>query len=871
MKLFSKLLGKAKADETVADERPAAPAVDLSPLAGPVALAAPIGGRLVDLADVPDPVFAERILGDGFAIDPAEGLLCAPFDGRVVGLHDSGHAVTLRARNGAEVLMHIGIDTVGLNGQGFQPQVRDGDAVRQGQPLIRFDRARVSAQVPSMMIPVILTNGDDFALQGRAVPGAVQTGDAVLALAPAGSAPAAAPASPAAAGLSREAVLADPFGLHARPAGVIAQHAKSAPVPVQIALNGKTVDARSPIALMTLGAKHGDTLTILAGAEAQAAVDAIVAFVETHAAGGAPKPATPAPAAAPVQAVLPPHPAGAVLAFAGAPAVPGIAIGRSLSLHQTELAVAETGADAATETAALDRALDQARAAIRADIQGQDRTQADILEAHLSFLDDSALRDEALALISQGKSAAWGWKVALDGQIAALRALGNPVMAERASDLQDVQRRVVRLLSGLAEDHIALDQPTVIFAEDLLPSQFAALDHSRLAGICLAGSGPTAHIAILAAARGVPMVVAAGAEALRIPDGQPVILEGERGQIRVNPPEAELAETRSLRDARDARAQASLAQAGATCHMADGTRIEVVANMGSLADVAPALTAGAEGCGLLRSEFLYLDRDSAPTEEEQFQQYQAIADALQGRPLIIRTLDAGADKDVPYVQLPADENPALGLRGIRMSLFQPDLLRDQIRAILRVQPWGQVKLLLPMIATLEDLRRVRTVIDAESAALGRDVPIELGVMVEVPSAALLAARFAGEVDFFSVGTNDLTQYALAMDRCNPRLAPQLDPFHPAVLHLIALACQGAATQGRWVGVCGNLAASPLAAPVLIGLGVTELSASANTLPEIKALVRTLDMAQCQAVAAQVLELENAAQVRALLDRAYPGY
>ncbi|WP_211371344.1 phosphoenolpyruvate--protein phosphotransferase [Paracoccus limosus] len=869
MKLFSRLRGKSPA-ETTAPADPA-PAVDLTPLAGPVALMAPSSGRLVDLAEVPDPVFAERILGDGFAIDPAEGLLCAPFDGRVIGLHDSGHAVTLRARNGAEVLMHVGIDTVGLNGQGFQPQVRDGDAVRQGQVLIRFDRARIAAQVPSMMIPVILTNGDDFTLTGRAAPGTVQTGDAAAQLAPSGAeAEAAAPVAAAPAGLTRQAVLADPFGLHARPAGVIAQHAKSAGVPVQIALNGKTVDARSPTALMTLGAKQGDALTILAAPEAQAAVEAIAAFVETHAAGGAAKPAAPAPAAAPVQA-LPPHTAGHSLAFSGAPAVPGIAIGHSLGLRPAELSVPETGADAATETAALDRALDQARAAIRAQMQGHDRTQAEILEAHLSFLDDSALGDEARALIARGKSAAYGWKTALDGQILALRALGNPVMAERASDLQDVQRRVVRLILGQGDEDIALDRPTVIFAEDLLPSQFAALDHDRLAGICLAGSGPTAHIAILAAARGVPMVVAAGAEVLRVPDGQPVILEGERGTIRVNPPEADLAETRARHDARRARAQADLAHAGATCHMADGTRIEVVANLGNLADVAPALAAGAEGCGLLRSEFLYLDRDSAPTEDEQFQQYQAIADALQGRPLIIRTLDAGADKDVPYVQLPADENPALGLRGIRMSLFQPDLLRDQIRAILRVRPWGQVKLLLPMIATLEDLRRVRAVVDAESAALGRDVPIKLGVMVEVPSAALMAARFAGEVDFFSVGTNDLTQYTLAMDRCNPRLAPQLDPFHPAVLHLIALACQGAATRGRWVGVCGNLAASALAAPVLIGLGVTELSASAKALPEIKALVRGLDMAQCRALAAQALELENAAQVRALLDRAFPGH
>ena len=877
MKLFSKLMGKSGAPETAATPATATAApVDLSPLGGPVTLMAPVAGRLVDLADVPDPVFAGRVLGDGFAIDPQGDQLCAPFDGLVIGLPASGHAITLRARNGAELLMHIGIDTVGLNGQGFRPAVREGQAVAQGQLLIGFDRARIAGQVPSMMIPVIVTNeGYDL---GPLTPGGVTLGQSLTRLAPQGAATvpaaAAAPAPGTGAAFSRDATLADPFGLHARPAGVIAGHAKSAPDGVSIALNGRSVDARSPVALMTLGAKQGDSLTITSTEAGRAAVEAIAQFITSHAgAPGAKAPtAAPAPAPRPVAiSALPLLDSGAEFRLTGVPAVPGIAIGASVRLVQAALQVAETAADPAQELAALDQALAHARDAIRGAIAGQHRTQAEILEAHLSFVEDAALKDRAVALIHSGKSAAFGWKSALDEQIAALRALDSAVMAERASDLEDVQRRVIRLLTGAGEEHIALSEPSVIFAEDLLPSQFAALDHARLAGICLAASGPTAHIAILAASRGIPMVVAAGPGALRLPDGQPVILDGQTGAITANPPAEELAQTRTLVESRRQRAEASRANAAAACHMADGTRIEVVANLGTLADVAPALESGAEGCGLLRSEFLYLDRDSAPTEDEQYQQYQAIADALQGRPLIIRTLDAGADKDVPYVQLPADENPALGLRGIRMSLWQPDLLRDQIRAILRVKPYGVVKLLLPMIATLEDLRHVRAVVDAETAALGRDVPISLGVMVEVPSVALLSARFAGEVDFFSVGTNDLTQYALAMDRCNPRLAPQLDPFHPAVLHLIGLTARGAVTRGRWVGVCGNLASHPLAAPLLIGLGVTELSASAGAIPEIKALVRTLDLPTCRTLAEEALTLESAEQVRALLDRAFPGH
>jgi phosphoenolpyruvate-protein phosphotransferase len=843
MKILNRLLGKTVRSSAVA-AIPAAQKVDLSPLSGSVTLAAPVSGRLVELTEVPDPVFAAKVLGDGFAIDPADDRLVAPFDGLVIKLQATNHAIILRARNGAEVLLHIGIDTVGLNGEGFRAMVRENEAVRQGQILITFDRKKIAPRVPSMMIPVILTN-EGFTFTA-VTSSEVNEGSPVLELRPAGMAEANESVIPAES-FGIDAVLIDPFGLHARPSGVIAQYAKASLVPVSISLHDKVADARSPVALMTLGAKQGDRLHISAASATPSA------------------PATPAPARV---ALLAPGEAARISAVA---AVPGIAIGTTMQLVQSELTFSETAADPGQEADLLDRALASVRDMITREMAGQHQSQAAILEAHLAFLDDPGLRHVAMALIAGGKSAAYSWKSAIDSQITALRTTRTAILIERASDLQDIQRRVIRVLTGAADEHIGLGDATVLFAQDLLPSQFAALDHKRLAGICLAASGPTAHIAILAAAHAIPMVVAAGEAALAIPDAQPVILDAQNGLVSVNPPAGELEQIESRVESRRLRLETSRADAAAICHMQDGTRIEVVANLGSLADVAPALQAGAEGCGLLRTEFLYLDRDQAPSEEEQYQQYQSIADALQDRPLIIRTLDAGADKDVPYVELPADENPALGLRGIRMSLWQPALLRAQIRAILRVKSTAGVKLLLPMIATIEDLRRVRAVVDAESAALGRETPISLGVMVEVPSVALTSACFAAEVDFFSIGTNDLTQYALAMDRCNPRLAAQLDPFHPAVLHLIALTCQGAATHGRWVGVCGNLAASPLAAPVLIGLGVSELSASASALPEIKSLVRSLDMSTCRSIAQEALTFESAEAVRALLDRRFPGY
>ncbi|WP_174280243.1 phosphoenolpyruvate--protein phosphotransferase, partial [Sphingomonas bacterium] len=317
---------------------------------------------------------------------------------------------------------------------------------------------------------------------------------------------------------------------------------------------------------------------------------------------------------------------------------------------------------------------------------------------------------------------------------------------------------------------------------------------------------------------------------------------------------------------RRAAAQASAAE---PCRMADGTRIEVFANLASLVDADAAMAAGAEGCGLLRTELLFLDRDDPPDEAEQLALYAAIAARLEGRPLIVRTLDIGGDKPVRYLPMPAEENPALGLRGIRVGLRHPELLDPQLRAILRVSPPGQCRILVPMVASLDELVEVRRRVDRAAQAIGRAEPVRIGVMIETPAAAIAADVLARSADFFAIGTNDLAQYTLAMDRGNPSVAPEVDALHPAVLRMIEVAARAAAAGKRPVGVCGALASDLAAAPILIGLGVTELSAVPGIVPELKALVRSLTGARCADLAASALRQSSAGAVRALAARARP--
>ncbi len=840
-----------------------------------ICLCAPLQGWVGPLDEVPDPVFADRMMGDGLAIDPTSGRLIAPCDGRVLSVHRARHAMTLLAANGAEILIHIGLETVALEGEGFQVWVKAGQEVRCGDRLIDFDLEAISSRARSVITPIIITNSSDFDLLRPLEGASVQLGDAVMELRRKSADSAASPAESAAAGLAQGAdevrqVVKLPLahGIHARPAARIVDALKGIDAEVVLIKDGLRASGRSVVALMGLAARYGDEVTIAAsGVDAQAAVAKLCRLIESgmgeggdHAPGERSRDHGQETASAPALAFGPPS-------LTGVLAAPGLAIGRAAYLNGPEPVINATGAGEAIERTRLSEALDRVRRALEsAGVEAAaagDQARTGILSAHLAVLDDPGLQQPAFDDLYAGKSAEAAWRDALASQAEALVATGDPRLSERAADLLDLQRRVVRALSGMAEPVSELAPGSIVLADELLPSDLMGLDGSKLAGVCTARGGPTSHVAILAAAQGIPMVVAAGPQAMTIQEGATLILDADAGALWVSPGVEALSAAQVKLADRQARRVAAQAAAHQVCRMADGTRIEVYANVGSASDASAAAAAGAEGSGLLRTEFLFLERQTPPDEDEQLQAYQGIADALEGRPLIVRTLDVGGDKAAPYLPLPHEENPALGVRGVRVSLWRPELLRQQLRAILRVRPLGQCKIMVPMVAELEELRAVRALLDEEKANLGVEAVVELGVMVETPAAAISADILAREADFLSVGTNDLTQYVLAMDRGNPELAARIDALHPAVLRMIAQTCRGAAEHGRWVGVCGGLASDPLGAAILIGLGVTELSATVAAIPAVKAQVRTLTLVQCQDLARQALQQTSPQAVRAL--------
>jgi phosphocarrier protein FPr/phosphocarrier protein len=807
-----------------------------------IVLHAPFAGWAAALDEVPDAVFAERMMGEGLAIDPLEGALIAPCDAEVISVPASRHAITLRLANGAELLIHIGLETVALGGEGFTAYVAAGQRVAKGDLLISFDLDLVARAARSLISPIVVT-GEGFALTPLAL------GRAVAAGAPIAEVSGAAPTAMGGSGeaLTAEIVIRAAHGLHARPAARIAAAAKPFAAALRLDAKGRSADARSPVAMMALGLVQGDRAVLSAGGRDGAAALAAVAAA-IHAEDEAVPAALAAPAAAPTP--------GRAGRLQGICAAPGFAVGPAAHFTLAPLGVVEPGAGAAEERAALAAA----RAAVAARLQAQDA--GGIALAHQGLLDDPELLAAAEAEIAAGRSAGFAWRAATRAAAARLRATGNALLIERIDDLEDVEHQLLAALGGEEAAIGTVPEGAILLADTLLPSQMMALDRDRLAGIATGRGGPTSHAAILAAAAGVPMLVALGGGLAAVAEGSPLILDASGGWIETAPDAAALAEAEGRIAAQSQRRAAEAAAAAADCHMADGTRIEIFANLASADEALRAVAAGAEGCGLLRTEFLFHDRPAPPDEDEQAEAYAEVARALGGRPLIVRTLDAGGDKPLLYLAMAPEDNPALGLRGVRLSLARPDLLATQLRAILRAAPAGDVRIMVPMIVDAAELDAVRAALDAAAAGLGV-APVPLGVMIETPAAALLAGSIAAGADFLSVGTNDLSQYALAADRGNPATAARIDALHPAVLRLIAAAGEGARAHGRWFGICGGVASDPLAAAILIGLGATELSAAPAAIPALKAAVRALRLDACRALAARALAAGSADQVRAL--------
>ncbi len=681
------------------------------------------------------------------------------------------------------------------------------------------------------------------------------------------------------------------LGLHARPAALLVRTASGfdADVTVAGAASGRgPVSARSLNGVATLGARRGDDLVVTAtGPQAAQALAAIARLAEEG--FGEPEdfhPQEPDTTRAeqvddwsPSRAPVAPAPApGTVLA--GVPASPGAAVGPARRLVEGAVPIPDAPAgEPAAEWDALGAALEatsadvlRARASLEGVAGGQD---AAIFDAHLLFLEDEALlAPTRTGVFDHGESAARAWRAAVAAAAQAWDALEDPYQRARAADLRSVGDQVLGHLLGVSPTMSATG-PGVVIAPDLSPAQVVGLDRAATAGVACAFGGPTSHAAILARALGLPAVVGAGAGLLAVADGTLLAVDGDAGTVTVEPAPDAVAAVDRRRQAQESEAAEARAAAGRAAVTRDGEIVRVEANVAGPDEARAAVVAGADGVGLLRTEFLFLEAASMPDEEEQAAAYAAVAAALQGRPLTIRTLDAGADKPLPYLPTPPEANPFLGVRGLRLGLAHPEQLLCQLRAVLRVAAAHPVRVMFPMVATVDELSRARELVDearASLAARGVAVParLEVGIMVEVPSAALVAAKLAPLVDFFSVGTNDLTQYTLAAERGNAGVAALADPLHPAVLRLIDMTARAADAAGREVAVCGEIAGDRLAVPLLLGLGVRELSMSPVAIPAVKQAVRATDAAAARRMADEALAAESAAAVRELLAAAVRG-
>ncbi|WP_428309503.1 phosphoenolpyruvate--protein phosphotransferase [Hydrocarboniphaga sp.] len=660
-----------------------------------------------------------------------------------------------------------------------------------------------------------------------------------------------------------------PAGLHARPASRWVETARSFGARMQLRFGDQLADAKNLVSLLQLGLRFGDTVVISAeGRDAgsalirlKAVINGITAQEKADAETAAKRAAAPALGWSPPQAPA---------AIAGIGASPGLAIGVVHRLSANQAPIPDHPLPLSQGGELLHEALNVTRLQLKAVADDTARrlgaADAAIFKAQAELLNDTDLITLTCQLMVEGHGVAWSWNQAVERMAGKLSALGNAVLAGRAADLRDVGRRVLTQIDPSLHGGDAtkeLPANCILVAADLSPSDTATLDPQRVVGLATAQGGPTSHTAILARTLGLPALVAGGAALLDVAEGVEAIIDGQNGRLYLNPSPADLASARAYIEEQQAIRAREAEQRSLPAQTTDGHHVDIGANI-NLPDQAPlALSQGAEGVGLMRTEFLFLERGSTPSEDEQYETYTAMARALDGRPLIVRALDIGGDKQVAHLDLPHEDNPFLGVRGARLLLRRADLLEPQLRALYRAAKDGAaLKIMFPMITSVPEIVALRGICERIRAEL--DAPaVAIGIMIEVPAAAIQADALARHADFFSIGTNDLTQYVLAIDRQNPELAAEADSLHPAVLRLIRLTVEGAAQHGRWVGVCGGLAGDPFGAMLLTGLGVQELSMTPRDIPAVKARLRASDLAALKQLAGKALAAETAAEVRAL--------
>lgn len=560
----------------------------------------------------------------------------------------------------------------------------------------------------------------------------------------------------------------------------------------------------------------------------------------------------------------------------GIPASYGIAIGPAFVYQRVELEIRrETIDDTDLEWARFESAQVTARTQLdeiylKAEKESGDEHAA-IFKAQLMMLDDPELIGAVKTVVFEQKiKVESALADAVENYAGMLEALEDEYLSARALDIRDVGARMLRILLGVSDTPAKdLSLPSIIIADDLTPSDTILLDKTYVLGFCTAKGGATSHTAILARSLGIPAVVGAGNTVQHLRNGIQLIVDGDSGEVIVDPDAPTLSEYHLRQDKSLLIKEKASEVAHQPAITSDGHQVEIVANIGNVEDARAALEAGAEGVGLLRSEFLYLERSSLPTEEEQYQSYKAIADTFGELPVILRTLDVGGDKEIPYIDLPKEDNPFLGVRAIRLCLNRPQLFKPQLRAALRAGQGNNLKLMFPMVASVEEVVQAKSLLEECRRELEQEGHLiqdkmEVGIMIEIPAAAIIADQLAEVVDFFSIGTNDLSQYTMAADRTNAKVAQIASGFQPAVFRLIKQVIDAAHARGKWVGLCGEMAGELIAIPILLGLGLDEFSMNPPAIPYAKLLIQSISLEKAKAVAELALNQLNSNEIRALV-------
>ncbi|MZY05663.1 phosphoenolpyruvate--protein phosphotransferase [Acinetobacter pittii] len=664
----------------------------------------------------------------------------------------------------------------------------------------------------------------------------------------------------------RSVVLANAHGLHARPATHLVNLTKSFQGDMQVAVDeGNFVSAKSLTRLLALGCKRGQTLRFIAEPETDAveALDKVILAVQ-QGLGEEVEPIQSSDIKVEQSSEIPSH-SKPLSTNTGIAASSGLAFGPVHVIKPKVYQYERIGLSVKAEKEKLDIALHAVKNNIHQVIAKSEVAEIkQIFQAHLEMLDDPDLINGVYQKINLNLSAPAAWHEHIEAAAKQQAALPDRLLAERATDLRDIGDRVLAQLCG----EVIIEEPKepyILIMYDVGPSDVARLNKDRVAGILTAVGGASAHSAIVARALGIPAIVGAGDQVLDIEQKSSLLINGDTGAFILNPNAQQIEQAKQERELQKKIREEAERHSHEPAITLDQHQIEIAANLGKVQATPHAVECGAEAIGLLRTELVFMAHSSAPSEATQEADYRVVLDALAGRPLVVRTLDVGGDKPLPYLPIAEEENPFLGLRGIRLTLRQPELLRQQLIALLKAADDRPLRIMFPMIGRVEEWRAAKAILD-EVKATYPCADLQVGIMIEVPSAALLAPILAQEVDFFSIGTNDLTQYTLAIDRGHPILSAEADGLHPSILQLIDQTVKAAHKYGKWVGICGELAADPKAVPILMGLGVDELSMSPNSIPLVKAQIRTLNYSQAQVLAKRALECDSATAVRQLSEQ-----